>query len=256
MTEQTTHIDVGQSKILNLDADDQGNFIAFTDTKTVITNEHNLKIDIEIRFPIIRRLNNETFLIADSRTDNSVNGYIYNFGGQLVKSFLVGDGIENIVVHRDKIVITYFDEGVLGDDGPNNDGLAVFNFSGGQIFGFNSSKIYGNILDCYCICMHGANEILFYAYTDLKVFELNLDTFKVESFETPNDFLGTSAISSTADKIIFHSSYDDKRSFFLWDRNKSEVIKFGDYSPRLTGIKNGKFLIYGDSGYTIVSPTE
>ena len=256
MTEQTTHIDVGQSKILNLDADDQGNFIAFTDNKTVLTKNHNLKIEIDLHFPIIRRLDNDTFFIADSRTEKDNNGYIFKFSGQLVKSFLAGDGIEDIVVQQDKIVITYFDEGVLGDDGPNNDGLAVFNFSGEQIFGFNSSKIWGNILDCYCICKHGTNRILFYAYTDLKVFELNLDTFKVESFETPNDFSGTSAITSTADKIIFHSSYDDKRSFFSWDRNKKEVKRFGDYSPGLKGIKNGKFLIYGDSGYTIIDPTE
>jgi hypothetical protein len=255
MTEQTTHIDVGQSKILNLDADDQGNFIAFTDTKTVITNDHNFNIDIEIRFPIIRRLNNETFLIAGSRTDNNVNGYIYNFSGQLVKSFLIGDGIEDIVVHRSKIVVTYFDEGVFGLNGPNGDGLAVFNFEGQQEFGANSSAGEMVIADCYCICKHGTNRVLFYAYTDLKVFELNLDTFKIDSFETPNDFLGPSAIASSADYILFHSSYQDKRSFFSWDRSKNEVIKFGDYSPGLTGINNGKFLTYGDSGYTIVNPT-
>lgn len=256
MTEQTTHINIGQSKILNLDADDQGNFIAFTDTKTVITNDHNLKINIEIRFPVIRRLNNETFLIADSRTDNNVNGYIYNFSGQLIKSFLAGDGIEDIVVQHDKIIITYFDEVVYGSDGPNGDGLAVFDFQGQQEFGVNSSVGDMVIADCYCICKHGTNRVLFYAYTDLKVFELNLDTFKIERFETPSDFSGTSAMSSTGDKIIFHSSYQDKRSFFSWDRNKNEVIKFGDYSPGLTGIKNGKFLIYGDNGYTIVNPTE
>lgn len=256
MTEQTINIDVGQDKILNLDADDQGNFIAFTDNKVVITNDHNLKIELEIRFPIIRRLDNETFLIADSRTDSNINGYIYNFSGQLVKSFLAGDGIQDIVVHRNKIVITYFDEGVYGGSGPNGDGLAVFDFQGKQEFGVNSSAGDSVIDDCYCICKQGTNRVLFYAYSDLKVFELNLDTFKVESFETPNDFSGASAMSSTADKIIFHSSYDDKRSFFSWDMNKKEVIKFGDYSPGLTGIKNGKFLIYGDKGFTIIDPTK
>lgn len=256
MTEQSIFIDVGQSKILNLDADDKGNFIAFTDNKTVITNGCHLKIDLDISFPIIRRLDNETFFIADSRTEQGNNGYIFSFNGQLVKSFLAGDGIKDIVVQREKIVITYSDEGVFGNDGPNNDGLAVFAFSGEQLFGFNSSKIWGHIFDCYCICKHGTNRVLFYAYTDLKVFELNLDTFKVERFETPNDFRGTSAISSTKDKIIFHSSYNDKRSFFSWDRLKKEVIKFGDYSQGLTGIKNGKFLMYGENGYTIVDPTE
>jgi hypothetical protein len=255
MTEETTYIDVGQSKILNLDADDQGNFIAFTDNKMVITNDFNLKVDINIRFPIIRRLDGETFFIADSRTQKSDNGYIFNFNGKLIKSFLAGDGIEDIIVHRNKIVITYFDEGIYGNNEPSTDGLAVFNFEGQQEFGVNSSA--GNMVidDCYCICKHQINSVLFYAYSALKVFALNLDTFKIECFETPIDFLGASAMSSTADKIIFHSSYQDKRSFFLWDRNKKEVTKFGDYSLGLTGIKNGKFLIYGDSEYTIINPT-
>lgn len=256
MTEHTTHIDVGQSKILNLDADEQGNFIAFTDNKTVITNDYNLEIEIDLRFPIIRRLDIETFFIADSRTEKGNNGYIFNFKGQLLKSFLAGDGIEDIVVQRDKIVITYFDEGVYGSDGPNLDGLAVFNFEGLQQYGVNSSS--GDIVidDCYCICKHNLNKVLFYAYSKLKVFELNLDTYNIDSFDTPNDFSGTSAISSNADKLFFHSSYQDKRSFFSWDINKNEVIKFGDYSEGLKGIKNGKFLVFGERGYTIINPAE
>ncbi len=256
MTEHVILIDTSHSKILNLDADDQGNFMAFTDNNSVITNDQILKIDLELRYPIIRRLNNETFLIADCRADNKINGYIYNFRGQLIKSFLVGDGIDNIIVHRNKIIITYFDEDVYGNEGPNNDGLAVFDFQGKQEFGINSSVGDLLISDCYCICKHGTNRVLFYAYPDLKVFELNLDTFKLECYETPTDFSGSSAISSTADKIILHSSYHDERSFFFWDRNKKEVIKSGDYSPGLTGIKNGKFLIYGDNGYTIINPVE
>ncbi len=256
MTEQTTNIEVGQSKILNLDADHLGNYIVFTNSKTIITNDHNLEIETDFLFPIIRRLNNETFLIADGRTENNNNGYIFNFSGQLIKSFLSGDGIEDIVVQRDRIIITYFDEGVYGSDGPNRDGLAVFNFEGLQIFGVNSSAGDTTIDDCYCICEHGINRVLFYAYSDLKVSELNLDTLKIESFDTPTDFSGFSAISSTPNKIIFHSSYKNERSFFSWDRNKKEVINFGDYSPRLKGIKNGKFLSFGESGYTIINPSE
>lgn len=255
MIEQKTKIDVGRSRIINLDADDQGNFIAFTDNKTVISNGNKLMLDIDFNFPIIRKLDDKTFIIVDTQTGKINNGYIFNFSGELLKSFLAGDGIEDIVIQCNKIIITYFDEGVLGKQGPNNDGLAVFDFSGAQIFGFNSSKIWGYILDCYCICKHGTNRVLFYAYTDLNLFELNLDTLKIESYETPIDFSGVSAISSTKEKIIFHSSYHDKRSFFSWERNKKDVIKFGDCGYNLTGIKNGKFLTYSEDGYTIVDPT-
>ena len=117
MTDRSININVGQDKILDLDADEQGQFIAFTNSKTVITNGTSLTIDKEIRFPIIRRLDLETFLIADSRTDKLPNGHIYDFNGQLIKSFLIGDGIQDIIIHNKRIVATYFDEGVYGEDG-------------------------------------------------------------------------------------------------------------------------------------------
>ncbi len=256
MTEHTEYLEVGNDKILDLDADGQGDFIAFTDNKTVLTDDHKLTLDIDVRFPIIRKLNNDAFLIVDGRTAGSTNGHIYNFTGQKLKSFLVGDGVEDIVVHHGKIVATYFDEGVLGADGPNNDGVAVFDFQGNQLFGFNSSAVWGHILDCYCVCKHGTNRVLFYAYTELKVYELNLDTLKVDVYDTPDDFPGTTAISSKGDKIILHSTYHDKESFFMWDRSKSEVKTIGSYTSDLKGIKNGKFLAFGDKGYTIVDPTE
>jgi hypothetical protein len=140
MTDQTEYIEVGANKILNLDAEEVGKYIAFLSDKTIKSQDHSLKIELDIQFPIIRRLNTDTFLIADSRAENSPNGHVYNFNGQLILSFNAGDGIEDILVHSNKIIISYFDEGVYGMDGPNNDGLSVFNFRGQQLWGFNSSK--------------------------------------------------------------------------------------------------------------------
>ncbi len=251
MKEQTTYIDKN-TKILDLDAYEQGNYIAFTEDKLVLTDGYHLKIDTEINFPIIRQIDHERFIIADARTKDGSNGHIYNFQGQRIKTFNAGDGIQDILVHREKIVITYFDEGIVHGEKPNGDGLAIFDFEGNQIFGFNSKVSELFILDCYCICKHGANRILFYTYTDLKVCELNLDTYQWEIFDTPDDFSGASAITSTKDKIILYSSYNDKRSFFSWDRNNNQVIKFGNYPGPLKGIGNGKFLTFGDLGFTII----
>ena len=213
-------------------------------------------IEKEFHFPKIRRLDTSTFLIADTRTDKLPNGHIYNFDGQLIKSFLIVDGIQDIIVHNKKIITTYFDEGVFGYNGPNNDGLAIFDLFGHQLFGFNSSIETMGIDDCYCICKHQSSTLLFYAYSDCKVYELNVDNFEFTSFETPEDFLGASAISSTNDKIIFHSSYHEKTSFFSWDKDKNEALKFGNYSPLLKGIGNGKFLAFGDNGFTIINSVD
>ena len=253
MTDRSINIEVGQSKILDLDANEKGQFIAYTNDRTIITNDTSLSIEKEFHFPKIRRLDTSTFLIADTRTDKLPNGHIYNFDGQLIKSFLIVDGIQDIIVHNKKIVATYFDEGVFGESGPNNDGLAIFDLLGNQIFGFNSSVEDFSIDDCYCICKHKTNTVLFYAYSDFKLCELNVETFEFTSLDTPDDFSGASAISSTKDKIIFDSSYHEKTSFFSWDKDKNEVVKFGSYSPLLKGIGNGNFLAFGDNGFTIIN---
>ncbi len=256
MKANTTYIDVGNSKILNLDVDEFNSFIGITDNNEVISDNLKFRVNEKFKFPLIRKLNNDIFLIADSRLINNLNGYIYDFNGQLVNRFLAGDGIQDIVIQRDKIVMTYFDEGVLGENGPNNSGLAVFNFQGHLEFGFNESIGSAEIIDCYCICKHGVNGILFYAYTEFKVYELNLDNYKWNAFEAPDTFLGASAMTSKENNIIFHSSYDHKTTFFYWNRNTNEVTILGNYSSELKGLKNEKFLAFDDKGFTIVEPME
>ena len=106
MKDRSINIEVGQAKILDLDANEQEQFIAFTNSRTIITDDNSLTIEKEFRFPVIRRLDTETFLIVDSRTNKLPNAYIYDFNGQLIKSFLIGDGIQDIIVHNKKIVAT------------------------------------------------------------------------------------------------------------------------------------------------------
>ena len=253
MTETEFYIQNGNDKIFDLALFDENSFIAYSDKKEVITFHKRVFIEREIKYPVIRFIDNDKFLLADTRTeDNKPNAFIYDFNGKLLKAFLAGDGIEDILIHDNKIVVTYFDEGVFGEDGPNNDGLSVFNIDGKREFGFNESVQGIHIYDCYCICKHDNNKVLFYAYDFFNVIQLNLDTFQWQEFKTPHDFEGASALTSIDDKIIFHSSYQDKKSFFVWNRNDNTVIKASEYSPKLKGLENGKFLKFGEKGFTII----
>lgn len=253
MTETVIYVDTGQGKILSIDVNGDSSFIAYTDSKEVITADKKFLIGVGIKFPIIRFLDQNKFLLADTRTSNeSPNAYIFNFDGELQTSFLAGDGIEDILIHNNKIVVTYFDEGVFGQDGPNNNGLSVFSFDGKFQFGFNESADGLHIVDCYCICKHNRNKILFYAYDLFNVIELNLDNFGWKEFKTPADFQGASAMTSIGGKVIFHSSYHDKETFFMWDMQKDEVAKVGEYSFHLKGLENGKFLALGEKGFTVI----
>jgi len=253
MNETVIHVDTEQGKIISIDVKDDNSFVAYTDNKEVITGAKRLLIDSDIKFPIIRFLEKGKFILADTRTSNvNPNVYIFDFDGNLLKSFLAGDGIEDILIHNNKIVVTYFDEGVFGQDGPNNNGLSTFSFDGKLQFGFNGNKEGLHIYDCYCVCKTGSNKILFYAYDLFNVVELNLDDFSWKELKTPHDFKGASAMSSIGNKIIFHSSYHDKLSFFEWNIQEGVVAIVGEYSSQLKGLEKGKFLAVGERGFTII----
>jgi len=256
MKEKVTYIDTKGAKIINLYTDREGQYIAFTNQNTVLTNRKEVKIDIKLAFSIVRKLNENTFLLVHRRTEKTENAFIFDFKGNKITSFLAGDGIEDVLIQNNKIVVSYFDEALGGGNGPNQDGVAVFNFAGKQLFGFNSAIHSSFIVDCYCICPFQTDKILFYIYDDFKVNELNLKTFEVAQFDTPIDFRGATAISAKEDKIYFHSSYLYNTSFFLWDRTSNQVTKFEKYSPKLTGIGKGLFFAYGYHGFTIIDPTQ
>ena len=242
MNETVIYVDKEHGKLLSVDVKEDNSFIVYTDNNQVIAEEKILTLDIAIKFPIIRLIDSDNFLLADGRTSNEYpNAHIFDYNGKLITSFLAGDGIEDIVIHNKRIVVTYFDEGVFGQDGPNNNGLSVFSLNGKFQFGFNESAGGLSIADCYCICKRDKNKILFYAYDLFNVIELNLDDFNWKEFKTPDDFKGASAITTIENKIIFHSSYHDKQSFFMWDVKKDEVVKVGEYSSHLKGVENGKF---------------
>lgn len=128
MTEQFFEINAGETEIKSIDSDLFGNYIAITKKNEIITPFIRFATHNKIRFPVIRHLGDDLFLVADRRCKATDNAFIYNYNGQLMKSFFAGDGIEDILIMPGKIIVTYFDEGVYGAKGPNNEGVAVFNF--------------------------------------------------------------------------------------------------------------------------------
>jgi hypothetical protein len=252
VNETVTYIRKGQGKIVNLDAKDDKSFIAYTDRKEIVTRDRSLIIDMDIRFPRIRFLDREMFLLADTRTIEDPNVYIFNYDGELLRSFLGGDGIEDIVIHNNKIIVTFFDEGVFGADGPNNNGLSVFSFNGDFEFGYNANAEGSFIASCYCICKQDTNKVLFYAYDFFNVIELDLDVFSWKELNTPAVVEYASAMTSIGNKIIFHSCYREQNALLCWDREQEGVIRLGEYTADLRGLDNGKFLAFGEKGFTII----
>ena len=84
-----------------------------------------------VSFPLVRAAGRGRALLADSRVDRKKswfkkkkpNGYLVDSSGNVEGVFTFGDGIQDVLVSPDDIVVMYFDEGIfeaLG--GPSSEG--------------------------------------------------------------------------------------------------------------------------------------
>jgi hypothetical protein len=250
----TYPLDCGTHQILDLDTDEYGRYIALLSNTEVWTNAWKVHLPYSFEHPFIRELDKERFLIVEARQPVAHNGHIFATTGHRLGSFDAGDGIADVLIQAGCIVISYFDEGVLGGDGPGSDGLAVFDFTGQQVFGFNTSQPHF-ILDCYCMCRKGQDSILAYTYTGFPLWEICLTDFQVSQQATPRDFEGANALTTFKGGLIFYSSYANKTSFFWWDR-KEHVRRFFFTETSMRGIGNGKFLTHNATSFTILDAGE
>ena len=252
MREQLFIIDTADT-LMDIDTNVHGDYIALTSKNEIITPAFTTRLAAGIKFPMVRQLSETLFLLASCRSDNTDNAFIYDRNGQLQQSFFAGDGIQDILVVNDKIVFTYFDEGVFGIEGPNNEGLVVFDFQGNRLFGFNSVANWA-IADCYCACLFDQHSVLFYPYTEFELTELRLDTFQWKTHHIPADLNGACAISARGSEVILHGPYKHKDGLFLWNINGNKLSHQGSFGNRLKGLTDGKFMSYKKNGFGILDP--
>ena len=253
MREVTKYIALDEEILIDIDVLDNDTYIGITDKGNVVFPQNNIRINNVFSFPFIRLLDSTSFLIADTRTNELTdNCFVYDLKGNVIKQFYIGDGVQDIEILNDKIIVTYFDEGVYGSDGPNRHGLVILDFNGEILFKYNEK--HGNLViaDCYCICKHGASSILFLPYTDFPLISLDLNTFEEQVYETADEVKGSNAITTIDESVIFHSPYSDKRAFYKGKINEKQVKRIGEYAEGLRGLEKGRFLSIGQSGYTII----
>jgi len=89
MNETVIYVETGQNKIFAIDVSNDNAYIVYTDNKEVITGDKRLLLDVDIKFPIIRFLGSNKFLLADSRINHkNLNAYIFDFDGNFWQVFL------------------------------------------------------------------------------------------------------------------------------------------------------------------------
>lgn len=178
--------------------------------------------ELEFNYHFIRPLGTGFLLLGArcryySKDNVENNALLISADGNFTKAFCLGDGIEDCITTTDNRIITsYFDEGVFGNYGwvnpIGNSGLIVWNDDGNIIW---KNEKY-DICDCYAINIDTSNRLWFYYYTNFELVctDFNLDFVMNSDLNGCNSF----AISERQKEIIFSGGYNDK-SFYLCDLN-------------------------------------
>lgn len=250
---EAMNLGVNASDFPAIDVDKYGNFVAFDGKNSVNSNGTTLFLSekIKIKFPLVQMLDNGSFLLVDMRSVSN-NAFIFNADGVLENAFFVGDAVEDLAFIDEKLIVSYFDEGVFGNP-PSTEGLAIFDRAGNVLFGVNSSLVEEYICDCYALCKSGENAVYFFAYTEFELVKLSLKNFKMERIKVPEILSGASAMVFNKDTVLFFNPYEYKNSLFRYHLYSKQTEKLGkvDFSI-LKGLENGQFLAIKDDFYYVI----
>jgi len=249
----TTELKLNGENLAGFDFKSENQYLGITKLNKIITPFSSFEIKIDFKFPTIRILNEELFLVINSRTKkDKENGYIFDYEGNLKNRIYFGDGIQDVIVIKNKIIVSYFDEGVLGEKGPNNNGLSIFNLKGKLLFGYNKKHNELKIVDCYSMNKFDNQNILFSAYNNFDIVKLNILTYEEEIYKIPSILSGSNAITILKNRIYFHSPYKGKNDILEWELDSKTVNKIGTYKGQLRGLDSGRFIEFKNKKYTLI----
>lgn len=256
MTTTTINLNLTGEKIQYLSTDHLGNFIALTSQYNIASSVLDAPLELKPGIKIIKIINEERILVVLTDSDLIENALIIDYQGNILVKFSIGTYINDIIINGKKIIVSYYDQGVLGSNGPNNDALAVFNLNGKQIFGFNSATLSQKLMDCYCMANLGNGKVVFNGYGNFSLQELDLNTLKLTAYETPDLCIGATSLSTKADNLIFHSTYKDKTSFFVWNLRSNEVKRIPSEFKNIHATDHGIFYKVYRKSFMLIDPLE
>jgi len=150
------------------------------------------------------------------------NAFIISPAGEVLNRFCLGDGIRDVFVRPDNMIVTsYFDEGIYGNFGWGDadselpigcHGLIVWNSKGEQQF-----HAEHNISDCYALNVDEKGNIWYYYNDDFKLVRLN-ETGEID-FDPGIEGAHFFVLTEDCQKVIFNSEYNGIYEVFNLHKN-------------------------------------
>jgi hypothetical protein len=159
--------------------------------------------------------------------------------------------------------VTYFDEGVFGDDPLSQCGIAVFGLSGERLWGWNSSVLADRLMvyDCYAAGLTEDDATLgAFLYSDYELSPsyafgmLDLEARTVELHAVPDRLNRTKALSAAHDGAwLFAVGRSDEQYVVAW-RPGDAGYAAARTSVHLTrGLGDSRFLSITDASVEVVT---
>lgn len=148
-----------------------------------------------------------------------LNGRVFNNEGALKRSFLLGDGIQDVQTTADgRIWTSYFDEGVFGNFGwehpVGSSGLIQWDKFGNQLYHYSPNHSLDAMADCYALNVVSNRETWCYYYTEFPLVRL-YDEQIVESWN--GAVPGSDGFALWQNHVLFRGGYRDHDQYFLYE---------------------------------------
>lgn len=234
-----------------------GESVVYSDQQLVFDRDAVVPVPSPCRFPVVRALPNGLAVVVDKRTAReSSNAWLMDRRAGVVGAFRPGDGVADVLACGDRIVVTYFDEGIFRGDVPSYEGVAIFDARGSFEWGYHSQfgESAPSIADCYAACVDERDRLLISPYTEFPVVRIDVAARTCEVFPAPDDVRGAAAMSAIDDRVLFAGAYHGQNAVFELILGSDSAREVGTYPGTLRGLRGGEFVALGANSYTIVSP--
>ena len=220
--------------------------------------------DTDIRFPTFDIFRDGRIFVADSRcswrskNDFDRNGFPFDAQGKLKTQILVGDGVKELFVDdAERVWVSYFDEGIFGNNGWGQRGAEPVGASGLNVFSSNSEILWRyipptenlRIDDCYSLNVFDRGAYI-YSYSAFPVCKID-EQYSVKSWKT--DLAGCTNLVVFDNYVLLRSAYGDQRNvayFGCCEAGALRIINKIELTlPPGSQVGNGQFVSRGASIY-------
>jgi hypothetical protein len=175
--------------------------------------------------------------------------------GERRTTFDVGRGVQDVVVTGDRIVCSYFDEGIFSADPLSREGLCVFDVAGRRVLGYHAD-VEGAVRvdDCYCLGAGASDEVWFSAYQSFNLVRLNVRTGAQAIRDLPAELHGCRALAVSGTEVYLYGPYANPTAVYRLT-DGAPPARCGTIPGVVRGLGAGAFLAVGPRGYCIIAPS-